>query len=169
MKPIRSSLYLLFCTLFPLLLHAAPLEIPKVDDWSAEAVVAQRASKPIMVVFGSDSCSYCEALNREILAPKLRKGSLPQHVHLREFNIDRGGKVIDFDGAPVRSRLFVARYHIFATPTVLLLDENGRILGEPIVGYNGADAYPALLQQAIQQAEGVFALAARTRDPALRQ
>ncbi|WP_428606198.1 thioredoxin family protein [Sedimenticola sp.] len=164
MKPIPLFVLLTLLAMLPFRLNGAPLPLPKVTDWSVEAASAHNKATPLMVIFSSENCSYCQALNREILAPLLKKGTLQRRVHLREFSIDRGGKVIDFDGTPIRAHLFVDRYHVFATPTLILLDQSGKILGEPIVGYNGADSYPHLLDQAVQHANGLTALVARHRD-----
>lgn len=162
MKLILSYALLFILAILSPFLSAASLAIPPVDDWSKEASSAADSSKPIMVVFGSDSCSYCTALNQEILIPMLGDGALSQRVQVRKFNVDRGGKVIDFDGDPVRARLFVSRYHVFATPTVILFDRYGNPLGDPIVGYNGVEEYPGLLEQAIQRATGASSLATDT-------
>lgn len=108
-----------------------------------------------MLVFTSGNCSYCERLKNELLEPLLQKGELDKSVRLREFSIDRGGKVIDFDGDRIRSRVFVDRYKVFATPTVVLLDHNGNTLSSPIVGFNSADSYIKLLGQVIDSAQPV--------------
>lgn len=154
MKIFSSALFFYF-TLFivsPLVSHAAALDIPRVDDWSLEATLASKENKPIMVVFGSATCHYCDKLNQQLLSPMIKNGDLTKRVHLREFSIDRGGKVIDFDSMQIRSRLFVSRYKVFATPTVILLDAAGNVIGEPIVGFNNAASYHLLLDEAIKTA-----------------
>ena len=125
------------------------------EDWAEEGLQAQSAGLPIMLVFTSGDCSYCERLKNELLEPLLQKGELDKSVRVREFSIDRGGKVIDFDGERIRSRVFVDRYKIFATPTVVLLDHNGNTLSSPIVGFNSADSYIKLLGQVIDSAQPV--------------
>ena len=73
-------------------------------------------------------------------------------VHITEFDINRGGKVVDFDGERVRSGVFVARYDVFATPTVLLLDHQGHRLTDPLVGYDASEEYTHRLEDAITEA-----------------
>ncbi|TVO75930.1 thioredoxin family protein [Sedimenticola selenatireducens] len=152
MKLFSSAIAILSLILAPLLAHADSLNVSKVDDWSAEAAIATKEDKPIMVVFSSESCNYCDKLNTQVLNPMLENGTLTNRVLLREFKIDRGGKVVDFDGDSVRSRIFVSRYHVYATPTVILLDQHGVVLGDPIVGYNDVAAYQQLLNQSILRA-----------------
>jgi hypothetical protein len=102
----------------------------------------------------------------------VRSGKLPNKVLVREFKIDRGGKIVDFDGERVRTRIFVKRYDIYATPTVVLVDYKGEPLATPIVGYNEPDAYTELLNESIVNAtmtlaalrSSFFTAVHRTRD-----
>ncbi|MCB1859524.1 MAG: thioredoxin fold domain-containing protein [Gammaproteobacteria bacterium] len=135
-------------------------------DWSQEASLARASGLPIMVIFSADHCPYCARLKKEVLEPLVKSGRLKQRVILKEFNIDSGGKIIDFDGEPIRSRIFVKRYEIYATPTVVLVDYQGHPLTEPIVGFNGPDSYTEHLDDAINTA--VMTLAA-LRSPRFAQ
>ncbi len=118
-------------------------------NWSIEAATARQHSIPIMVVFSTNDCLYCEKLKRDVLLPIVAQRRLAGKVHLREFNIDSGGKVTDFSGDRIRSRIFVNRYEVFATPTVVLLDYEGVPLASPIVGYNNVAEYTRNLEQVI--------------------
>jgi len=119
------------------------------QDWSMEAAAARQHSIPIMVVFSTNDCLYCKKLKRDVLQPIVAQRGLAEKVHVREFNIDGGGKITDFDGDRIRSRIFVNRYDVFATPTVVLLDHEGVPLSAPIVGFNSADEYTRNLYQVI--------------------
>ena len=129
-----------------------PARCTTTDDWSGEAALARQSGIPIMLLFSSDDCAYCERLKREVLRPLLETGSFIDRALLREFNIDRGGKITDFDGDRIRSRIFVKRYEIYATPTVLLVDYEGKAIADPIVGFNGANSYSEQLDEAISSA-----------------
>lgn len=137
-------------------------QLESVDDWAREAQRARDAGLPIMVIFSADDCSYCERLKREVVTPQLQQGGLQDKVLVGEFNIDRGGKVIDFDGEKIRSRIFVSRYEVFATPTVILLDPQGHPLTDPLVGFDNARDYVNKLENAIDSA---FMSLAATRGP----
>ncbi|MEJ2590631.1 MAG: hypothetical protein P8178_04365 [Candidatus Thiodiazotropha sp.] len=82
----------------------------------------------------------------------------PREPLIREFDINAGGKLTDFDGERIRSRQFKRRYGIFATPTLLILDPDGKLLSDPIVGYNSAGEYRQLLEQSLLQARSREAL-----------
>ena len=72
---------------------------------------------------------------------------------VREFNIDVGGKITDFDGEPIRARMFVSRYKVFATPTAVFVDANGEIISPPIVGYNDQAQYTERMDEALNNAK----------------
>ena len=142
---------------------AAQGEAQSIDDWAKEAELARRTGLPIMLLFSSDHCPYCVRLKAEVLAPLVQDGELKDNVLLREFNIDTGGKITDFDGERIRSRIFVSRYGIYATPTVFLVDHQGKPLTEPIVGFNDAEAYKDHLDEAIDSAVMSLATARNPR------
>ena len=158
---MKSALYL--CIALPLALFAGqvmaaqPQQIIGGDDWAQEATAAHSNGTPILLVFTSDNCSYCERLKSELLEPLLQTGELAASVRVREFSIDRGGKITDFDGERIRSRIFVERYDVFATPTVLLLDRQGIPLASPIVGFDNAENYRILLNRTIDSAQPYLA------------
>lgn len=126
--------------------------IESVDDWARQAQLARAAGLPIMIIFSADDCAYCERLKQEVVMPQLQQGGLQDKVRIGEFNIHRGGKIIDFDGEQIRSRIFVSRYEIFATPTVILLDPQGHPLTDPLVGFDNARDYIDKLENAIDSA-----------------
>jgi len=122
------------------------------DDWESDTAIASRTGVPIMIVFVTEACHYCASLKQQVLLPLLKAGVLPDKVLVREFNIDRGGKIVDFDGERVRTRIFLERYGIYATPTVMLVDYQGEPLTLPIVGYNEQVAYAEQLNETIGNA-----------------
>lgn len=126
-----------------------PTQTP--GDWTEVADQARAAGLPIMLLIDSPDCGYCELLKREILIPLHKEGRLHQQAIVTNLDLNSRGKLVDFDGERVRSRLFLKRYKIFATPTVLFLDQDGRLLQDPLVGYNGVDLYTPLLERAMEQ------------------
>ncbi|MCU7851941.1 MAG: thioredoxin fold domain-containing protein [Candidatus Thiodiazotropha sp. (ex Monitilora ramsayi)] len=144
---LKQSLIFVVLTLFSL---STPAEPPaSAIDWSSVAQIARQHQSPILVVFSADTCSYCVRLKQEIIDPLSQDTSGDQNILIREFDINAGGKIIDFDGDAIRSRQFKRRYGIYATPTLLILDADGRLLSEPIVGYNSAPEYRELLNASL--------------------
>lgn len=132
-------------TLFLLLLSVAAAAESPDTDWSLVSEQARDHHQPILVVFSTDNCGYCTRLKREVLEPISREQQA-ERLLIREFDINAGGKITDFNGDRIRSRQFKKRYGIFATPTLLILDPEGNPLSEPLVGYNSPNEYRELLQ-----------------------
>jgi thioredoxin-related protein len=117
-------------------------------NWADTSALARQNHTVIMVVFESEDCGYCVKLKQEILNPlsDTAKQNLPL---IKEFDIYSGGKVTDFNGDVIRSRQFKERYQVFAVPTLLILDPDGNLLADPIVGYNSQEEYERLLQESL--------------------
>ena len=126
--------------------QADPLQTTR--DWADASATAKRNHTPILVVFESEECGFCERLKQEILEPLADTCTL-QPPLIRQFDIYSGGKITDFDGDPIRSRQFKDRYHIYAVPTLLILDPDGKPLSDPIVGYNSQEEYRELLRSSL--------------------
>lgn len=126
----------------------ASAESPRVD-WSDIADKARQQHRPILVVFSADTCGYCVKLKREVIEPLAYDPVEGDNLLIREFDINAGGKITDFNGESIRSRQFKRRYKIFATPTLLILDADGQLLADPLVGYNSASEYQELLHASL--------------------
>ncbi len=130
---------------------------PAKPDWSKTALEAEKSHLPVILVFSADDCPFCERLKQTVLSPMINHGDLGKRALVREFNIGTGGKIKDFDGEKVRARRFVSRYHVFATPTVVILDAQGRELTDPIVGFNDPDDYRTHLEAALRASRTLLA------------
>ena len=118
------------------------------DDWADLSDIARETHSPILVVFNADTCSFCQRLKDEVIEP-LAKETDHKLPLIREFNIYSGGKIIDFNGDSIRTRQFKRRYNIYAIPTLMILDPDGKPLADPIVGYNSHDEYLELLRTSL--------------------
>jgi thioredoxin-related protein len=114
-------------------------------DWTKAAAEARERGQPIALLITGPDCGYCERLHREFLDNPKRGGDLQRGAITWEMSRDTGGKVTDFDGERIRTRLFLARYDIFATPTLLFLSPEGQLLAPALVGFNGAQPYEELV------------------------
>jgi thioredoxin-related protein len=118
------------------------------QDWADLSDIAHERHSPILVVFNAETCSYCQRLKHEVIEPLTQKAD-QQLPLIREFDIYSSGKIIDFNGDPIRSRQFKKRYNIYAVPTLMILDPDGNPLADPIVGYNSQDEYLELLRTSL--------------------
>ena len=120
------------------------------SDWSQAARDAKVSQSPIIILYTAQTCGYCERLKQEVLIPMFGHTVKTAPALLKEVDINSGGKMIDFDGEPIRSRQFKQRYHVFATPTLLILDSSGEPLTDPIVGYDSKDRYQSRLERLLE-------------------
>jgi thioredoxin-related protein len=118
------------------------------NDWAGISHIARERHSPILVLFNADTCGYCQRLKHEVIEP-LSRDSGQKLPLICEFDIHSNGKIIDFNGDPIRSRQFKRRYNIFAVPTLLILDPDGTPLTDPIVGYNSQEEYLELLRSSL--------------------
>ena len=134
------------------------------ENWANVSRLSRNTETPIMLIFSTRDCGYCRLLKQQVVLPMLKRGDFKGRALVREFDLDVGGKITDFDGEPVRRRIFVNRYGVFATPTVVFLDDRGEGLSEPLVGFNQADSYESQLHETLDSANSAFAV---LRDPNL--
>jgi len=120
------------------------------------AVQAQDQRLPVLLFVTSEDCGYCDLLKQEVLRPMQHQTELQVRAIVREMDVRAGGKLVDFDGEKVRARIFFSRYQIYATPTLLFLDHDGRSLRDPLVGFNGIELYWPLLEQALSESSAAL-------------
>lgn len=125
-------------------------------DLSKVASLADRRHQPVLLVVTDQECPYCFRLEQEVLRPMRQRGELEAHAIVREMRLNTSGKLVDFDGERVRARVFLNRYQVFAVPTVLFLDQRGKPLHEPLVGFNGQELYRPLLEEALQESTSLL-------------
>ncbi len=123
--------------------------IPIINDLFVEAVAAKKNRLPLLIMFGADDCGYCEKLEAEILKPMHISGEYREKVIMRRVMIDNFESVRDFKGAELEAFEFANQYRVTVTPTVLLLDSDGKMLAPKLIGINTVEFYGAYLDNAI--------------------
>ncbi len=123
-------------------------------DWSQAAQEAQERAVPILLLVTGDHCGYCKRMEQEFLSRSDVHRFLEKRAVTRELSREQGGKITDFDGERVRTRVFLERYGIFATPTLLLLSPLGTPLAPALVGYDDPESYAQRLKQRLARAQG---------------
>lgn len=103
-----------------------------------------------LVLFSQPDCSYCDLVRNEFLLP-LQKHP-PQGLAIRELKVATAGPVTTTQGDQISARDFAKGLNVRFYPSVLLLDEEGQSLTEPLVGISSRDFYGFYLDQAIDQA-----------------
>lgn len=120
-------------------------------NFHADARTAAQRQVPIMVVFTSPTCPYCERAKREYLVPMQMDSSYNSRVVIREINIDSTARLTGFDGKPTTEAAFARANKVSIVPTVMVLDPRGAATSEAIVGLLIADYYFGYLEAAIDE------------------
>lgn len=126
----------------------------------------RRESIPLLLVVTDPDCGYCKRQRAEVMEPLGRAGWFDKRAFVREYDWHQPHKVEDFDGIPARGPIFIGRFHLFATPTILFLGPDGEALVPPIVGYDGRETFLALLERSLAASGLVLSkAAAEAADP----
>lgn len=126
--------------------------LPLATDLKADGAAANASRKPILLFFNLTGCHYCRGALREVIVPMYRDAGWRAAIEFRQITIDDGRKFADFDGRSVESITFARERKGTFAPTVLMVDGNGRLLGEPLVGIANFDFYGAYVEDVVKKA-----------------
>ena len=120
-------------------------------SFKADARAAAQKKIPILVLFSSPGCPYCERVKREYLVPMQQDPAYRNKVIIREVTVGANAPLTDFDGTVITEGAFAAFNNVFMVPTVKVLDTHGNEASEAIVGLLIADFYFGYLEAAIEE------------------
>jgi len=130
---------------------SAASELVHAKNFQADARTAAKRQVPILVVFTSPGCPYCERVKREYLAPMHKDPAYRSRVVIREVTLGATTPLTGFDGMPTTEGAFAAAHKVFMVPTVMVFDTHGAAASEAIVGLLTADYYFGYLEAAIDE------------------
>lgn len=125
--------------------------LPVTDDFRIEAQESAQKGIPILVLFMSDYCRYCEIVLEEFLLPMQRDPAFKDKVILRQVETGSQRKFLDFAGNLTSSNAFASKMRIWGVPHIMLFDQHGNKLNE-LKGLLTVDFYNAYLEAAIEEA-----------------
>lgn len=118
-------------------------------DFQADARTAAKRRVPILVVFTSPHCPYCERVKHDYLIPMYKDPAYRSRVVIREVTLGATDPLTGFDGASTTEGAFAAAHKVFMVPTVQVFDTQGNGIGDAIVGLLIPDYYFGYLENAI--------------------
>jgi thioredoxin-related protein len=119
------------------------------QDFRADARIAAKRKVPLLVVFTSPTCGYCDRVKHEYLIPMHKDPAYRSRVVIRELNVDSASPLVDFDGTRTTQGAFASAHKVFLVPTVKVFDTRGNAVGDAIVGLLSPDYYFGYLESAI--------------------
>ena len=129
------------------------VEVTSVRDFQALGQRAEARNLPILLMFSSPFCSYCEVVEEDFLKPMLRSGDYDDRVLIAKVQMQVGSrKVTGFQGERISVDELAARYDVGLTPTVVFLDSEGHAMAEKLVGITTAAYYGGYLDDGIDTA-----------------
>ena len=126
--------------------------LPAAQNLKADGDAATAAKKPILLFFNLTGCHYCRGALREVIVPMYRNADWRAVVEFRQITVDDGKSLIDFDGKTIETIAFAKKRKATFTPTVMLVDGNGQLLGDPLVGIANFDFYGAYVDGLVNKA-----------------
>jgi thioredoxin-related protein len=126
--------------------------LPVAQNLKADGDAATAAKKPILLFFNLTGCHYCRGALREVIVPMFRNAGWRAALEFRQITIDDGKSLIDFDGKTIENIAFAQKRKGTFTPTVMVVDGTGQLLGEPLVGIVNFDFYGAYVDDLVNKA-----------------
>ena len=126
--------------------------LPVVQDFTLDAKESKKNQAPILVLFMTKTCPYCEIVLQDFLLPMQRDREYDKKVILRQIETGSRDMLIDFNGVPTSQSAFAKKHKAWGVPTVILFDSKGRVLTS-IVGLLTVDFYLAYLDNAINESQ----------------
>ena len=126
--------------------------LPVAQNLKADGDAAAAAKKPILLFFNLTGCHYCRGALREVIVPMFRNAGWRAALEFRQITVDDGNSMIDFDGQKIENIAFAQQRKGTFTPTVMVVDGNGKLLGEPLVGIANFDFYGAYVDALVNKA-----------------
>lgn len=127
------KLLLMISLLLPLSAGAQAM-LPTAEHLQQEAVQAQAAGKPLVLMFSLPECPYCRVVRRNYLWPMLRDLPPAEQPVIRELTMNGRQAIKDFDGTVTTPTALAKRYGVKVAPTLVFVNASGELLTEPLVG-----------------------------------
>jgi thioredoxin-related protein len=132
-------------------LAAGNADVPLTDSLKADARVAGSRKVPIMLLFTSPECHYCERVKSEFLGPMVDDPAYRNKVLIRQVEVGSDWALVGFDGKKTTHGAFAASQKVFMVPTVKVVDGHGKELSKPIVGLLTPDYYFGYIESAMEE------------------
>lgn len=130
--------------------------LPIPQNLQREAAQAHSERKAFLLMFSLPGCSYCKVVRRNYLMPLLRDAAPADRPTIREVQITSRESLTGFDGKPTTQSALATRYGVQVAPTVIVVNAEGELLADPIVGGDNNGFYSAYLDRALEAAAKQF-------------
>lgn len=119
-------------------------------ELEADVDEAARADRRILLFFHQDGCPYCNLLVERNLAQKDIEEHLRRHFDVIALNMWGDREVVSVDGETYTEKTFARALEVQFTPTLLFMDEDGRVALR-INGYYPPREFRAALDYVVER------------------
>jgi thioredoxin-related protein len=126
--------------------------LPVTIDLRNDGEKARVANKPILLFFNLSGCHFCRFSLRTAVVPMFRDQKFRDAMEFRQITIDDGKNLIDFDGKKISTHQFAEKRKATFTPTVMMVNGDGKQIGESIVGIASIDFYSGYVEELAKSA-----------------
>jgi len=126
-------------------------------DLPDELAAARQERKRLMLYFGQDGCPYCRQLMEVNFSQKAIADKTREHFRAIEINIWGDLEVTTLDGKRSTEKQFARQLGVQFTPTLLFLDEQGRVTTR-LNGYWPPHRFAAALDYVASRQDGKLPL-----------
>ncbi len=123
----------------------------RATNFNADARDAAQRKVPILVLFSSPGCHYCDRVKSDYLIPLQKDPAYRKKVIIREVSVGATVPLTDFDGSVTTESTFASLNKVFMVPTIRVFDTSGKAASEDIVGLLIPDYYFGYLEAAIDE------------------
>lgn len=152
-KAAKTGLVAAGLTLSSLLIAGNEVSVPMADNLHKDTITAVEKKIPVLLVFSAEDCPFCVTVEEEFLKPMMISGDYTDRIMIRKVMLDGHPDAVSFDGEELDVSLMAAQYTVFATPTLVFVDNQGNEIAERLIGVNTLDYYGAYLDKSIDQAK----------------
>lgn len=126
-------------------------DVPLAENLQADGREAASRRVPILLVFTSPFCTYCDRVKADYLGPMVDDPAYRDQVIIRQIEAGGDEALVDFAGNKTTHGAYAARQKINMVPTIKVVDPEGRELAKPIVGFLTPDFYFGFILDAMNE------------------
>lgn len=108
--------------------------LPSASQLQQDGALSAASQRPVVLFFTLPGCSYCRIVRYDYLLPMLRGQTESEQTLIREVSVTGERMLTAFDGQRMTEAELARRYKVTMTPTLLLVNAQGEVIAEPLLG-----------------------------------
>jgi len=131
----------------------AEIKVETVEDLRVLKQQAETDDLPVLLLFTSEDCEYCDALRINYLLPMVKSSEYKSSILIRQIYIEDYSYLRDLKGELISGDVLALKYDVDVTPTILFISGSGNELAQRIVGISNIYYFGEILDKQIAVAK----------------